>query len=72
MQGDSGGPLTFKQGDQHVLIGTVSTGTADADNIDSVKCGETTMFARITHHLDWIIEVMRPAFDDDLIFCAME
>ena len=72
LQGDSGGPLTFKRGGyQHVLIGTASTGNLDADNIGMAKCGETTMFARITSHLDWIIEVMTPSFIDS-IFCALE
>ena len=51
MQGDSGGPLTYKQGDQHILIGVTSHGTGPNEG-----CGATSNFARISHYRKWIDE----------------
>ena len=51
MQGDSGGPLTYKQGDQHILIGVTSHGTGPNEG-----CGATSNFARISLYRKWIDE----------------
>ena len=67
MQGDSGGPLTYREGDQHTLIGVTST--VSRDGVIG-KCGDTTMFARITTVMDWILEVMEPAFENTM--CSYE
>ena len=45
LQSDSGGPLTYKQGDQHVLIGDVSGG---------LGAGDTHFYARISFLREWI------------------
>ena len=63
MQGDSGGPLTYREGEQHTLIGVTST--VSKDGVIG-KCGDRTMFARITRVMDWIMEVMEPAFENTM------
>ena len=52
-QGDSGGPLTYKQGDQHVLIGDVSGGK-------SVP-GYMNVYGDIAYFRDWIDKNLRGA-----------
>ena len=54
-QGDSGGPFTYKQNDQHVLIGVTSWGRG-ASSKPGTTCGDSSMFLRISHVRSWIDE----------------
>ena len=46
--------MTYKQGDQHILIGVTSHGTGP--DPPRKKCGTTSNFARISHYRKWIDE----------------
>ena len=60
--GDSGGPLSCKEGGKFVLRGVVNWG------IPECPAGETfSVFARISHFVDWIEERIR---DSDI--CSNE
>ena len=49
LQGDSGGPGTYKQKDQHILVGVVSFSSGLSE------CGgNITFFGRISHIRQWI------------------
>ena len=55
--------LQGREGEQHTLIGVTST--VSKDGVIG-KCGDRTMFARITRVMDWILEVMEPAFENTM------
>ena len=50
VQGDSGGPVTYKQGDQHLLVGVMSQVDPGLTDI----CGKGSYFCRVAHVRDWI------------------
>ena len=53
LQGDSGGPGTYKQKDQHILVGVVSFSSG------LTECGgNITFFGRISHIRQWIDETI--------------
>ena len=53
LQGDSGGPGTYKQKDQHILVGVVSFSSG------LLECGgNITFFGRISHIRQWIDETI--------------
>ena len=58
-QGDSGGPFTYKENDQHVLIGVTSWG--QGPGWAGLTCGESSVFARISHLRLWIEENLKDA-----------
>ena len=58
-QGDSGGPFTIKENDQHVLIGVTSWG--QGPGWAGLTCGESSVFARISHLRLWIEENLKDA-----------
>ena len=62
MQGDSGGPLTFKQDDQHILVGVTSFGS----NGEFSGCyGDKEYFVRVSEVRQWIDAALK-----DATFCA--
>ena len=70
-QGDSGGPFTFKQGDQHILIGVITSATGQGESrpkpgsfggqIIKNKCGGKTGFAKVSGVRDWIDKILSGA-----------
>ena len=64
-QSDSGGPLTYKQGDQHVLIGVTSFSTGPGINplninlqaffpgLQALLCGQDSGFCKVSDPDIW-------------------
>ena len=72
IQGDSGGPFTYKQGDQHILIGVDSFASGppvDIQNINLVQfashhkknCGKDTGFCKVSEVREWLDSYLKLA-----------
>ena len=70
IQGDSGGPFMVKKGDQHVVVGVVSTVTGPPVPPGSGylelffpkkkrNCGKTTAFCRVSEARGWIEQTLQ-------------
>ena len=57
LKGDGGGPNTYKQGDQHILVGITSS-QATSDQGD---CGNISKMVRLAYVRPWIDEVIGAA-----------
>ena len=55
--------MTYKQGDQHILIGVTSHGDGTYEG-----CGTNSNFARISHYRKWIDENILHE-DEEVKFC---
>ena len=69
---DSGGPFTYKQGDQHVLIGVTSSvlgNTLQYLENSGKKCGIGGKFVRVSYYRKWINRIIGKATGDDPKFC---
>ena len=63
MQGDSGGPLTYKQDDQHILVGVTSF--LSNGEVGGGCYGHKEYFVRISEVRQWIDAALK-----DATFCA--
>ena len=64
---DSGGPFTYKQGDQHVLIGVTSSvlgNTVQYLENSGKKCGIGGKFVRVSYYRKWINRIIGKATGD--------
>ena len=77
---DSGGPFTYKQGDQHVLIGVTSSvlgNTVQYLENGGKNCGIGGKFVRVSYYRKWINRIIGKATatgdgnakEDDPKFC---
>ena len=67
-QYDSGGPFTYKQGDQHVLIGVTSSvlaTTVEYLENGGKKCGVGGKFVRVSYYRKWINRIIGKASKGD-------
>ena len=71
VKGDSGGPITYKQGNQHILIGVITSATGQGETYGKPnsfgshaiknKCGGKTGFAKVSGVRDWIDQILSGA-----------
>ena len=68
LQGDSGGPLTYKQGNQHVLIGVLTSATGKGFTPGNAymppqekECGDKTGFCVVSAVRDWVDTILGDA-----------